>query len=266
MFFRIIDTHCHIQTSQYDEDGDEVISQARRNKIGMVIVGCDYESSVDAVNLAECNGDGAWASIGLQPVDSREEFDYQRLLQLGKSSVKVVAVGETGLDWHFLSGEKNPQQEKDRQLKLFADNIALAKELSKPLIVHARDAHEDIVEILRQSYDPWSDGNRERGVLHCFTGTLEQAREYLKLGFLISFTGIITFARQYDEVVRMVPLEKLLVETDAPFLTPVPFRGKRNEPTYVEYVARRIAEIRECAVQRIEEQTTENAKRLFQLS
>jgi len=266
MSARIIDTHCHIQTSQYDADRDEVIKRAQHTGTGIVIVGCDYMSSVAAIKIAENIGSGAWASVGLQPVDSRKEFDCSGLVQLGMSSSKVVAVGETGLDWHFLAGEDDIQQEKGRQLKLFTDNISLAKELGKPLIIHSRDAHKDIVEILRQSYGQWNEGDQERGVLHCFTGTLDEARQYLKLGFLISFTGIITFAQQYDEVVREVPLEKLLIETDAPFLAPIPFRGKRNEPAYVEYVARRIAEIKECVIEKVEKQTTNNAKRLFQLS
>ncbi len=261
----LIDTHCHIQFRQYDDDRDDVVTKAQQHNVGMLIVGCDYESSVGAIQCAERISSSAWAAIGQHPNDSSETFDYQKFLQLGLSSQKVVAVGETGLDWYRLPDGIDINEEKERQQELFRQQIALAKGLEKPLIIHSRDAHVELIEILRSAYGSYKEGERERGVLHCFTGTLEQAQEYLKLGFLISFTGIITFARQYDEIVKELPLEKLLVETDAPYLTPIPFRGKRNEPAHVEYVARRIAEIRECTAERIEEQTTQNAKRLFGL-
>lgn len=262
----LIDTHCHIQFPQYDVDREEVIVQAKQNDTGMIVVGCDYDSSVSAIQLAEKIGDGAWASIGQHPNDSREDFEYEKFLQLGKGSVQVVAVGETGLDWYRLPEGNDIEQEKARQQELFKQHIALSKALSKPLIIHSRDAHAVLIEILRSSYDPWTQGERERGVLHCFTGTLDQAREYMQLGFLVSFTGIITFAFQYDEIIKEIALEKILVETDAPYLTPVPFRGKRNMPLYVKYVALRIAELKGVAFDEVRMQTTRNAERLFQLS
>ncbi len=262
----LIDTHCHIQFRQYDDDRDDVVVQAQQHNVGMLIVGCDYESSVGAIQCAERIGQSAWAAIGQHPNDSREEFDYQKFLQLGLSSQKVVAVGETGLDWYRLPDGIDINEEKERQQELFKQHITLSMELGKPLIIHSRDAHVELIEILRSAYGSYEEGERERGVLHCFTGTLEQAREYLKLGFLISFTGIITFARQYDEIIKELPLEKMLVETDAPYLTPVPFRGKRNEPVYVQFVADQIASLRSISSADVAYQTTENAKRLFQLS
>lgn len=262
---RIVDTHCHIQFEQYDADRQEVIGQAKDSGTGMLIVGCDYSSSEGAIRLAQEIGDGAWASLGQHPNDSREDFDYARFLHLGHSSSKVVAVGETGLDWYRLPEGIDVDAEKMRQQNLFAEHIKLSKELSKPLIIHSRDAHTELIGILQSSFGPWRQGDRERGVLHCFTGTVDDAREYLALGFLISFTGIITFARQYDNVVCSVSLEKILVETDAPFLTPVPFRGKRNTPHYVEYIGRRIAELKEISFEDVARQTTHNAQRLFEL-
>lgn len=259
----LIDTHCHIQFSQYDADRNDVIAQAQRNHVGMIIVGCDYDSSVGAIQLAEKIGEGAWAAVGQHPNDSMEEFDYEQFLALGKSSTKVVAIGETGLDWYRLPEGSDIEQEKARQHELFKQHIALSKALSKPLIIHSRDAHAELIDILNKSYETWKEGDRERGVLHCFTGTLEYAREYLRLGFLVSFTGIITFARHYDEIVRELPLEKLLIETDAPFLTPVPFRGKRNVPLYVEYIAKQIAELKNLSFETVAVQTTKNTYRLF---
>lgn len=261
----LIDTHCHIQFSQYDADRDDVIAQAQRNHVGMIIVGCDYASSVEALRLAKHIGESASTAVGQHPNDSMEPFDYARFLELAKSSSKVVAIGETGLDWYRLPEGMDAETEKERQKNLFDRHITLAKELAKPLIIHSRDAHAELIGILNDSYGPWKEGDRERGVLHCFTGTLEHAHEYLKLGFLISFTGIITFARQYDEIVREIPLEKLLIETDAPFLAPVPFRGKRNVPLYVEYVAKHIAELKHINFEVVAIQTTDNARRLFSL-
>ncbi|MEK7648570.1 MAG: TatD family hydrolase [Patescibacteria group bacterium] len=265
MPLRLIDTHCQIQFRQYDVDRDDVIAQAQRSNIGMIIVGCDYESSAAAIQCAESIGAHTWAAVGQHPNDSREVFEYEKFFQLGASSFKVVAIGETGLDWYRLPEGIDIQQEKTRQQELFERHIALSKALSKPLIIHSRNTHTEIIEILSSSFGEWKEGDSERGVLHCFTGTLEQAEVYLKLGFLISFTGIITFASQYDEIVKNLPLEKLLVETDAPYLTPVPFRGKRNVPMYVEFVVDKVASLRGVSSEEVARQTTENAKRLFRL-
>ncbi|MBI4239728.1 TatD family hydrolase, partial [Candidatus Uhrbacteria bacterium] len=170
-------------------------------------------------------------------------------------------IGECGLDFYRI---KNLELRiKERQKELFLQHVELAHEVGLPLIIHCRDAHEDMSEIL---FARFGKGKvREHGVMHCFTGNWLQAQSYLDLGFLISFTGIITFASQYDDVVAQTPLEKMLIETDSPYLTPTPNRGKKNKPLYVRYVAERIAEIKGISFDEVARQTTENACRLFKL-
>lgn len=284
----LFDSHCHIQFSQYDPDRDEILDQCRKNGVSGLCVGCDEKSSRDAIEFAEKN-ENFWASVGIHPTEWNASLDMDVFRKLIKQSKKVVAIGETGLDYYRIpqnaihdsrftihegegenaiqeSGIRNQEEDhrklKENQKRLFLDHIALAKETQLPLIIHCRDAHADVQEILKKVVP----GTTLLGVLHCFTGTIQDALAYLELGFFISFTGIITFARQYDEVVHRVPLEKILIETDSPFLTPVPHRGKRNSPLYVEYVARRIAEIKGISYEEVARQTTENAQLFFSLS
>lgn len=295
----IIDTHCHIQFDAYDSDRDAVISSCKEKDIGLFVVGCDEKSSRDAVVLAETRTGAVFCSVGQHPTDSEEPFAYKTFLALAKSSKKVRAIGECGLDYYHLpsasventargaNSEKERELLIERQKELFFQHLNLSHELNLPLIIHCRDAHEDMIEMLMRHYGirhseakqmKTASGTnslceiepgtvfREHGVMHCFTGTTADAATYIDIGFMISFTGIITFTNQYDDVVRMVPLEKILIETDAPFLAPVPHRGKRNRPEYVEYVARRIAELKDVPCERVAETTTANAIRLFQLS
>lgn len=298
---RIIDTHCHIQFDAYDNDRDTVIASCQEKEIGLMIVGCDEKSSRDALAIVveKMGADPIFCSVGQHPTDSGESFNYETFLDLAKSSKKVRAIGECGLDYYHLDGIGDRVQGIEKQKDLFFQHLNLAHELNLPLIIHCRDAHDDMIEMLVHRYrfrhsqeanviprskteesrnngippfglddreDVRDDVEREHGVMHCFTGTARDAQSYLDLGFMISFTGIITFTNQYDEVVRTVPLEKMMIETDAPFLAPVPHRGKRNRPEYVEYVARRIAEIKGVSSDEVAHATTENARRLFQLS
>ncbi|MEK7122233.1 MAG: TatD family hydrolase [Patescibacteria group bacterium] len=275
---RLIDTHCHIQFDAYDADRDEVISKCNEKEIGLMVVGCEEKSSRDAIALVERIGDGAWCSVGQHPTDSGEEFDYATYRDLAQQSKKVRAIGECGLDYYHLPEQETERAvQKDVQKGLFAFHIDLAHEMGLPLIIHCRDAHDDMIEILIHRFGIMGSGSvsrresvpdpiiRELGVMHCFTGTARDAQSYLDLGFLISFTGIVTFTHQYDDVVHAVPLDKMMIETDAPFLTPVPNRGKRNSPEYVEFVCRRIAEIRGISFEEIARVTTDNARRLFGL-
>lgn len=274
---RIIDTHCHIQFDAYDGDRDTVISLCQEKEIGLMIVGCDEKSSRGALAIVEGTPRERelWCSVGQHPTDSGEPFNYETFLALAKSSKKVRAIGECGLDYYHLSkDEKERAAGIEKQKDLFFQHLNLSHELNLPLIIHCRDAHDDMIEMLVHRFTQLQSPRagftlppleREHGVLHCFTGTARDAQSYLDLGFMISFTGIITFTDQYDEVVRTVPLEKILIETDAPFLAPVPHRGGRNSPEYVEYVARRIAEIKGVSSEEVTRITTENAMRLFGL-
>lgn len=292
---RLIDTHCHIQFDAYDSDRDAVIEACRQSEIGLMVVGCDEESSRKAIERVGKMGQDAWCSVGQHPTDSGEPFDYKTYLDLAKSSKKVRAIGECGLDYfHLPKEEKERAQGIEQQKDLFYQHLNLAHETGLPLIIHCRDAHDDMIEMLVHRYgfrhsqevnvipsearnpdgsrtagslaDAQDDRDREYGVMHCFTGSAAHAQSYLDLGFMISFTGIVTFTDQYNEVVRTVPLEKMLIETDSPFLAPAPYRGKRNSPEYVEYVCRRIADIKGVSFEDVASATTDNAKRLFQLS
>lgn len=257
----IFDSHCHPQFPQYDKDRDEMIKRALNEGVFMICVGTDLETSKKAIELAGkyehvklLDGSnvagGIWATVGLHPNDNLEEkFDsrtYEELLNCDK----VVGFGEIGLDYYRT--EKIEDQELQKQR--FKEQLDLAKKINKPLIIHCRNAHEDMLEIL--------DSNL-RGVVHSFTGTLNEAKKYLDLGFYLGFNGIITFTDQYDEIIKYAPLDKILLETDAPYLTPIPFRGKRNEPLYVKYVAEKIAELKGVGYDEATEKTFTNTQKLF---
>lgn len=258
----IFDSHCHPQMAQYNKDREEIINLALKEGISMICVGTDLETSRQAIELAQ-RTEGMWASVGLHPNDNlNEKFEpekYRELLQ----QEKVVAFGEIGLDYYRTEKPEDQKFQKER----FVQQLELAKELKKPLILHCRDsrtgstgrAYPDMIEILKRGY---TDNG---GVVHSFTGSLNEAKQFLDLGFYVGFNGIITFARQYDEIVREVPLNRILLETDAPYLTPEPYRGKRNEPAYVIEVAKKLAELKNESLERVIEQTTNNCIKLFNL-
>lgn len=259
----IFDSHCHPQFPQYEKDRDEVLGRAREAGIRLICVGTDLETSKQGIELAQKH-DGMWASVGLHPNDNlNEKFnakDYEELLKMPK----VVAMGEIGLDYYRTTDPKD----QDFQKKRFEEQLDLAVRMNMPVILHSRDAgkgstgkvHEDTIAILK------NNPPLKLGVAHSFTGTIDDAKKYLNLGFYLGFNGIITFARQYDEVVIYIPLEYILLETDAPFLSPEPYRGKRNEPAYVVEVAKKIAELRNISLEEVVEQTTKNCKNLFKLN
>ncbi|OGN00894.1 MAG: hypothetical protein A3I26_00590 [Candidatus Yanofskybacteria bacterium RIFCSPLOWO2_02_FULL_43_10] len=259
---KIFDSHCHPQMAQYNKDREEVIRRALEKGVFMICVGTDLETSRQAIELAQKH-EGVWATVGLHPNDNlNEKFEpekYRELLQ----QERVVAFGEIGLDYYRTEKPEDQKFQKER----FIQQLELAKELKKPLILHCRDgksgstgpAYRDMIEILSRGYVI------NGGVMHSFTGTTEEARQFLDLGLYLGFNGIITFARQYDNIVREVPLERILLETDAPYLTPEPHRGKRNEPAYVIEVAKKIAELKNEPFEKVVEQTTKNCRKLFGL-
>lgn len=245
----LFDSHCHPQFPHYDKDREEIIKRTLKEGVFMICVGTDYQTSLKAIELAQ-RYEGIWATVGLHPNDNLgEKFDsgsYEKLL----NQKGVVGFGEIGLDYYRTEKQEDQKFQKER----FEKQLGLAKKTKKPLVIHCRDAHQEMLNIL--------DSNL-KGVIHSFTGTLEEAKKYLDLGFYLGFNGIITFANQYDEVVRYAPLEKILLETDAPYLTPLPFRGKRNEPLYVRYVAEKIAQLKGLSYSQVAEQTFKNTKGLF---
>ena len=252
-----IDTHCHLDFPDYQGDLELVIRRAEQAGVReMISVGIDLDTSRKALELAR-RWPGVYATVGVHPhhVNEVGDGDYQALRELAEHP-KVVAYGEIGLDY---VKEYSPAAQ---QREHFAAQVELAGELKLPLIVHDREAHADTMAILRAAGELPAGG-----VMHCFSGDSVLAREVLDLGFYISIPGVVTFksAATLGEAVGMIPLERLLLETDAPFLAPVPRRGKRNEPAYVPHIAAKVAEIKGCDVEDVARHTTANARRLFRL-
>ena len=253
----LIDTHCHLNFDEFENDREEIIGRCLDKNIWIINVGADYETSKKAAEIAEKYEKEVYSSIALHPHNvTKEKFDYKKYKDLAKS-VKVVAIGECGLDYAFCENDEKIQK---LQQEVFIEHLKLAKELNKPVIIHSRRLFPEILKLITQD-----SKLKTRGVLHCYMSRWSYAEEYLKLGFYISFTGLITYARDYDKVIKNTPLERILVETDAPYLTPEPHRGKKNIPDYVELVAKKIAEIKKIPFSKVASQTTKNAKELFDL-
>ena len=255
----LIDSHAHIQGKEYAGEAAAVLQRAHAAGVERVIAvggAGDMTSNTDAVALAE-RFENVYATVGMHPHDAKDvnPEDLAKLEEL-TTHPKVVAVGETGLDYYY---SHSPH---DVQRRVFVQFIRMALQTNLPLVVHERDAAHDAAELLRQE-----GGGKLRGVIHCFTGTHEAACNYIELGFYLSFTGIITFknAQALREVVRQVPLERMLVETDSPYLTPVPYRGRRNEPAHVRLVAETIASVKGTSLEQVARATTANVQALFKI-
>jgi len=252
----IIETHAHLDFKEFDQDRDEVIKRAHEEGVDFIVnIGTNMESSRFSVELAQ-KYDGLLASVGIHPHDSPELND-DTLAELSQmyQKPKVVAIGEIGLDYY------RRYQPADIQKNAFQKQLELALELDAPIIIHNREAHQEILQILRQyKTSAW------KGVFHCFPGDISSAETVLNMGFHISFTGVITFKNfKRSDVVKYIPLDRLLLETDCPFMAPVPSRGKRNEPAYVRYIAEKIAEFKSVPFEEVAQQTTINALSLFQM-
>lgn len=269
---RFFDAHTHINFAAYDEDRDAAIERAREAGVGMNVVGTQFDTSASALELARRHDD-VYATIGLHPIHTTksyhdteelgeegkaftsrgEIFESARYEELGRDA-KVIAIGECGLDYYRID-----ESTKGVQMSAFIEQMELANKLGKPLMLHIRNAYDDALEVLKTHA-------RVRGDVHFFAGDWTTAKKFLDLGFTLSFTGVITFARDYDEVIRNAPLDMLLSETDAPYVTPAPHRGKRNESSYVPLVVEKIAEIRQESPEHVAEVLMENARRVFGIS
>jgi TatD DNase family protein len=255
----LIDTHIHLDFPQFDGDRERVIERAATAGVGaMVNVGADVDSSRAAVALAEAHPQ-IYAAVGVHPHDAKTMTgEVLEVLRALASRPRVVAIGEIGLDFYR---DLSP---REKQRQVFEQQLALASEVGKPMIIHDREAHKEVMAILRR----WAEGCQQPvGVLHCFSGDLAMAQEAIELGFYVSIAGPVTFpnARRLRELVRQLPLEKLLVETDCPYLTPHPHRGKRNEPAYVKLVAQEVAHIKGLTLEEVARVTSDNARALFAL-
>mgnify|MGYP003879253253 CR=1 FL=1 len=274
----LIDTHAHINFKAFKDDADEVIQRSLSENTWMILVGSEYKSSKRALEYANKYQRGVYAAAGLHPIHLEdinengeqiraEEFNHDMYEKLAQFE-KVVAIGEIGLDYFHLSHDMDVSSAKKKQKEVFIAQLELARQMDLPVIIHCRQAHDDMIALLmefRKGRKELFRNNENWGVMHCFSGDEDLAWQYFHLGLLISFTGLVTFSSQWDGLLRKVPLDKLMIETDAPFMTPEPFRGKRNEPVLVEYVARRIAEVKGLTYDKIAEATTSNARNLFKI-
>ncbi len=258
MRLKSFDSHCHLQLPQFNVDQAAVLLRMQEREVGGIVVGTDIDTSMAGLELAKQH-DFLWASVGLHPNDNKKEhFDIAKYEKLAGER-HVVAIGECGLDY-FRSGSTD--EEKIVQKQHFILQIKLSLKVKKPLIIHCRNAHDDMLEILG-SYK--KEYNTLQAVIHFFTGSADLAQKYLDLGFFLSFPGPITYTNMYDASIRITPLDKILSETDSPFAAPVPFRGKRNEPIYVEEVVKKMAAIKHMSVEELSHQIVLNSQRIFKL-
>jgi TatD DNase family protein len=275
---KLIDTHAHVNFRAFKEDGDEVLKRALDAEIGVVNVGSQLSTSKRAVEMAHKN-EQVWAAVGIHPLHLQEqtleyrddkelepveiktrgeEFDFQAYLELAKDE-KTVAIGEVGLDYHHFSENDDKEKLIASQKETFILAIRLANEVEKPIMIHCWDAYDDLFAILKDH------PVKKSGVVHSFIGGYKTARKFMDLGFYIGMNGVITYADSFDRLVKETPLEKIVVETDCPYLAPGRFKGERNEPVYVKLVAERIAKIKDISFEEVAKQTTENAKKLLNI-
>lgn len=252
---KLIDSHCHLTTEEYKEEFNEILEDTKKNLEFIINIGCDLESSQETVKLSK-NYDFMFASVGIHP-NYANKYDNKNDLKLINmiKEKKVIAIGECGLDYYRDITPKNLQNE------IFKKQLNWSKEFNKPLIIHGREAYEDIIDIL--SLPEYKD---LKGVMHSFAGSYEQVEKILDR-FYCSISGIVTFknALNIQEMVKKIPLERLMVETDAPYLAPHPFRGKINKPSYITYTAQKIAEIKNATYDKVIEITNKNTKELFNI-
>ncbi len=291
---QLVDSHCHINFIAYKNDADEVIKNFLHENYALMIVGSQESTSEKAIEYADKYERGVYVSVGLHPIDlvdeaedtvvmdgvpytfknRQEDFNQDRYRKLAQFSDKVKAIGEVGLDYFYFdkfSPEKIPEF-KAKQKEALLGFMELAEELNLPIIFHARGektdpfgVYDEMFQIIKSVLD---NGRKVRGVVHCFGGNLGQAEKFLELGLYIGFTGIITFKKKSEElqgIAKALPLDKILIETDSPFLSPEPYRGKKCLPQYVRFVAEKIAELKGISLEDVAETTTNNAKNLFSI-
>ena len=261
----LIDIHAHLNFSDYDADRAEVIERARDADCGVINVGTDLSTSRAVVKLAKEN-ENFWASVGLHPKAVDEgisETDWSELEKLA-SDKKVVAIGECGLDYFKREGGSVELEVKQKQIGIFKRQIELAVKVNKPLMLHIRDAYDEVLEILSSKLQ--TTPSTLRAHAHFFAGDWAMAKKFLDLNITLSFTGVITFAAQYDGVIKNAPLEMILAETDAPYVAPAPYRGRRNEPLYVAEVIKKIAALKNLPLETVQATLLANARRVFALS
>jgi len=277
----MFDTHAHLNFSAYKNDLEEVADRALKKNITLINVGSQISTSARAIEIAK-NHEKMYAAVGLHPIHlqdmtveeegvafttRKEEFDHAAYRELAGQE-KVVAIGEAGLDYYHVFDEEKREEIISNQKQVFQAHIKLANEVDLPMIIHCRGAKDNIDSAY---YDLLKELEKElpkkRGVLHCYVGPIELVPKFVELGFFFGFNGVVTFDKtgKLEQIALTVPIDKILTETDCPYLTPPPYRGKRNEPAYVEFIARKLADIRKMPLEDFIEQTDRNARKLFKL-
>lgn len=256
---KFFDSHAHINLNHYDNDRDEIINKIFDSGVDKIVIpGVDMDTINSALDLAKKYPNNIYTGIGYHPTDSIkwDENTLNKLKELSKNK-SVVAIGEIGLDYYWDTSPKELQHE------IFKTQINLAKELNLPIIIHTRDSLEDTMKILKEN-----NADKVGGIFHCFSGDLEFAKECVDFGFYISFAGNITFknAQKLRDVAKEISLKNILIETDSPYLTPIPDRGKRNDSSYVKFVAKQIAELKNITIEEVAEQTYNNAMNVFKIN
>lgn len=255
MNIKLVDTHCHLNHKDFNDDREDIFKEIEENMEFVVNIGYDLSSSRKSLEYAE-KYKNVYATVGLHPTDIGDEWNpivENALLEMGKNE-KVVAIGEIGLDYHWMTKNESIQKQ------WFREQMEIARKLNKPVVIHTREATEDTVKILKEFPDL-------HGIVHCYPGSYEIAMEVIG-NYYFGIGGVLTFknSKKMVEVVKKLPLERLVIETDAPYLTPEPFRGKRNLPEYVKYVVEKIAEIKGVSVEEVAKITNQNAKEVYKIS
>lgn len=280
-----IDTHCHLNFKDYKDESFSITQKTLDEGVFMIVVGSEFKTSQRVLDLVNNFPRGVYGAIGLHPIHTQdflvkndnengkyefraqaEDFQEDKYQALVDSSSKIVAIGEIGLDYYHIQAKNEAEEEiiKNRQKEIFIKQLEFAKKNNLPVIIHCREAHDDLYKILA-NFRSKNDFSADWGVIHCFSGNLEQAQKYFDLGLKISFTGLITFISSWDELIRRVPLNKIMIETDSPYLSPAPFRGQRNEPLRVKEVAKKIAELRGQELSEIEKELWQNSLNFFKI-
>ena len=248
-----IDTHCHISKEDYESTKDVIERSKKENVKKLIICGCDKKSINESIEIAK-EYDNIYLELGYHPseVDTTTDDDLKELEKIALNNKKVVAIGEIGLDYHWVKDNKEKQKE------LFKKQIELAKRVNLPIVIHSRDAFQDTYDILKET--------NHYGDIHCFSGNLENAKMYINLGYYLGIGGVLTFKNtNLKETIKEIPLDRILLETDSPYLAPTPHRGEQNEPSYIPLIANEMSQILKKDIKEIEKITTENANNLFNL-
>jgi TatD DNase family protein len=283
-----IDAHTHVQFFGFDDDREAVIERAHKAGVWMINVGTQKDTSHAAVELAEKYSEGMYAAVGLHPIHTTKSYHDEQELGGGEAAKafasrgeifdvehyrrlalheKTVAIGECGLDYFRFSEDEDKGTQIKRQREAFVAQLALSREIKKPLMIHCRNAFADLIEILGSPAYPRIENP---GVIHFFTGTTDDAKKLLDLGFSFTFGGVVTFpprkgatAGDYDETIKLIPIDRILSETDAPYVAPAPYRGKKNEPAYVVETVKKLAELKDVSPEEMKKQIWQNAQRIF---